>query len=168
MIVSTKSAIVNDFTDLHACNDSLLSSVKDLLYDSTFADFKFVVGNKEFKVHKCILASVSDVFKTLFTVDMVEKKSNECKMKDVSPKVFEMLLEFIYTRRIQDIGSLAFDLYELANYYHIEDLKKICSTFIVKMLRSHISSEEALKIYEFAHKYELTNLSQDCWSVIKL
>jgi hypothetical protein len=81
----------------HKVNNNLLSNLKMLMTDQKFCDFKFVVENEEFKVHKNILSIRSNVFAAMFENNMIEKNVNECKIDDIESDVFQELLSFIYT-----------------------------------------------------------------------
>jgi hypothetical protein len=166
-ILSTKNTTFTYFKNNFAETDFVLTSVKSLLHDKTFADFKFIVEGKEFEVHKVILAGSSEYFKLLFTVEMAEKKANECKVPKVKAKVFELLLEYIYTRKVTELADHAIDLYDLANCYQVEGLKVICKSDVSRKLRSKINSNYALKAYEFAVKYGLQDMISESWTIIK-
>ncbi|RGB24219.1 hypothetical protein C1646_726623 [Rhizophagus diaphanus] len=56
-------------------------------------------NTKEFRAHSVILRARSPYFKSAFSVEWVSKKSNmiEFKKPNITPKVFDMILKYIYT-----------------------------------------------------------------------
>ena len=57
--------------------------------NKALSDFKFIVGGKEFFVHKVILSSRSSVFEAMFTNDMKEKNENEVTIEDIESECFK-------------------------------------------------------------------------------
>jgi hypothetical protein len=100
-------------------NNNLLSNLKMLMTDQKFCDFKFVVENEEFKVHKNILSIRSNVFAAMFENNMIEKNVNECKIDDIESNVFQELLSFIYTGKSAKIKSMARKLLIASEKYNI-------------------------------------------------
>lgn len=73
-----------------------LDTYASLHEDEDFADFTlFKVRDKEFKVHKCLMAAASSVCKTMFTCGLDESKYNSATI-DCNPEVFEHFLAYIY------------------------------------------------------------------------
>jgi BTB/POZ domain len=136
----------------------------DMLENPQFSDFKFVVKDKEFKVHRNILASASPIFARLFTADMDEARKSECTVKDIEPKIFEHLLQFIYGGKLpEDIGAVAVKLYEAAHYYEINQLKEICQQEFPSMLKT----ENALEMFNWACTYDEEYLKMEAWKKFK-
>lgn len=141
-------------------------SVIDSLYgDPTFADFKFNVRGKEFKVHKNLLSAASEVFKTMFTCGLDETKNNSAT-EDCDPEIFEHFIKFIYTDIVpeDEMPEISHDLYALAHRYGINALMEICMEFI---LAEEIADENAVELYEFASTYEIDELLDATWEYIK-
>jgi hypothetical protein len=136
-----------------------------LMEDSQFSDFKFIVKGKELKVHRAILCHASPVFVKLFTTDMVEVRKSECVINDIDPKIFEDFLNFIYSGKLPDnLIQVAKGLYEVAHYYQIETLKKICRDEVEHSL----SVFNAVELYDWAGIYhEEDGLQADAWEMIK-
>ena len=108
------------------CNrDSCHQASKDfetLFEDDKFSDVTFVVGAKEFKGHKNILAARSPVFAAMFEHDFIEKQESKVLITDVSEDAFEQLLRYIYTFKCPDLEQFASDLFSAAD--------KVCLFFI--------------------------------------
>lgn len=81
-------------------------------------------GEKEFKVHKIVLASQSPVFEKTLVTDMREK-SGIIDIPDTDPAV-EDLLVFIYKGTAPNLSTLARELLLLARMYEMSHLSELC------------------------------------------
>lgn len=150
--------------DPYAENNEILANVRGLYNNPNFTDFIFIVKNKEFKVHKNIVAAASQVFMKLFTTDMEEKRSNECTIDHIEPEIFQKLLECIYKGKVSDdLEDYAKELYSAADYYGIERLKTLCKTEVHESL----NQENAFDTFKWACRYNLDDLKCDSWEILK-
>lgn len=142
-----------------------------LLKAELFSDLTIISGGKIFKVHKCVLANASKVFNS-----MLSNGLNETKIKppiiNSSPDLFESLLKFIYEGHIpfREMKNtlVCCDLYELAHRYKLQTLEEICKRYVTQMkYRNLIDQKNALKVFEFAEKYEFKQLLDSAWRIIK-
>uniref|UniRef100_T1GCD2 BTB domain-containing protein n=1 Tax=Megaselia scalaris TaxID=36166 RepID=T1GCD2_MEGSC len=124
---------------------------KHLYVNEKYTDVEFIVGEKDEKItikaHKLFLTMASPVFEKMFYGS--EAKSQPIKIKDVSPVVFEKMINFIYTENwtISDFGfENAFDLCFLAKDYELPELEERC----IQILLSKIDVGNACRLYEFA------------------
>ena len=92
-----------------------LECFKTLLESGTMADFTFVVGGKEFAVHKNILAARSPVFARMFEHEMREQIESRLELTDVEVGVFGELLRYIYSGKVPDMDKFASDLFVAAD-----------------------------------------------------
>ena len=113
-------------------NELLFSDVS-LLFDTRFTDFVFTVDNKDFKVHKVLLAAKSDVFCAMFTTEsMCEYNDNRAIITDISAQVFEALIQYMYTGKIgKSLINIVHDLLIAADKYNVKGLKKLCEGTII-------------------------------------
>ncbi len=81
-----------------------------LLKTGNFSDVIFVVENKELYAHKAIICARSPVFAGMFSSDCKENNENQVNIHDVPVKVFEELLQFMYTNQITQVGKYATEL----------------------------------------------------------
>ena len=86
-----------------------------LLETGKQSDVVFVVGDKEFLLHKTVLAARSEVFAAMFQSDLEEAKEGRVKIPDVSVEVFEQLLRYIYSGKIPDIDKFGLELLVVAD-----------------------------------------------------
>ena len=79
------------------------------------SDIVFVVGKKEFALHKAILAARSAVFAAMFASDLEEKRQGRVQIPDISVEVFEQLLRFVYAGTIPPMDQYALELFIAAD-----------------------------------------------------
>jgi len=104
-----------------------LSDDLGLLFDrSAFSDVTLVVADRQFHVHKALLAARSPVFSAMFEHDMEERKLNRVEITDVDPEVVAEMLRFIYTGRSPNLTKMADELLAAADKYALERLKVMC------------------------------------------
>jgi hypothetical protein len=133
--------------------------LSSMLDNPQFSDFKFVINDREFDVHKCVLATASDAFVKIFKVN-----SNFWKINDISEGIFLHLLRFIYTEQIpKNLNEIAIKLYEAASVFKMVELMEICSESIHKTL----STKNCLEIYNWAYLYDLEVLKMKSWELVK-
>jgi len=138
----------------------------------------FVVDDKEFHLHKTILAARSPVFATLFQSDFVEVRQNKVVLKDenISAEHFEQFLAFIYSGKVPTLGENALELFYMADKvsewkplrkylilfvfikYQIELLKSICE----KDLGNNLTVESVIDVLLLADMHIVPKLKQKC------
>jgi speckle-type POZ protein len=75
----------------------LPGQLERILRDGTGADVIFMVGGREYRAHRCLLAARSPVFCRELFGDPVEKNMPCVEVGNVDPFIFEMMLHYIYT-----------------------------------------------------------------------
>lgn len=140
-------------------------SISNIQYQDDFKDFTFIVGNREFKVHKCIFAAKSEVLKTMFTCGFEESESNSTKITDIIPEVFQVLVDFMYGNKeefLQNIEYFVFSICAAAHKYEI----KILQDFCVDHILTGLAGLDVYGTYAFASFYDLDKLKLPCWKKI--
>lgn len=160
LIINEEGILIVDdlkiFCKIHAnvCNDMqsydklrtsgmLRESIymEHLMRDEKFSDITFVVDGQSFKVHKCILANKSPIFRTMFEFDKRNKAINEVVIEGISHEVFGEMLQYIYTVRINEIDKIADTLFE-------------------EVLMESLSIENAVKYLDLAKLHNAPNLEK--------
>ena len=106
--------------------DSIRSEMGSLLTEPVFTDATIRCNDKEFKVHRAILALQSPVFKKMLETDMKEKESEVVDLSDYSEPIVSDLVTYLYTGSAPSIGSLAYDLLTVASMYELHRLFVMC------------------------------------------
>ncbi|KAJ8678635.1 hypothetical protein QAD02_014422 [Eretmocerus hayati] len=112
-----------------------------LLDSEEFSDVSLIVGCREFRVHKAILAARSPVFLAMFKNDMKEKYENIVEIPDIDERVMREVLRFIYAERVEKIHELANDLLAAAEKYSLEGLKMMCEEALCGKLTVHNAAD---------------------------
>ncbi|KAL7303408.1 hypothetical protein TKK_0004593 [Trichogramma kaykai] len=136
-----------------------------VLLDENLSDIKLrTASGKEIPAHKLMLATASPVFKAMFTLDMLEKKSQSVNMIDISYEAAIEMLRYIYTGSIENGEfSLAMELLLVGEKYQLEGLKNKCE----KILSLELSSENAVDILKVANKCNMSSLKKNAVDFIK-
>lgn len=123
---------------------SLYDRVKKLLISYEWSDCCFAVSGKDFKAHKLILCISSPVFEAMFYGPL---SSSDCVVvPDIEPDIFQQLLNFIYTDKVE-IRSIeeALELLYAAKKYLLDELTDICITYV----QDHLSIDNIITILNY-------------------
>jgi hypothetical protein len=142
--------------------DQPAPNTEELLRSGRFSDFTVKCGDFSFSVHKSVLWSQSDYFKTLTDGPFEESKKNLVTLDDTTPRAVAMLLLLIYIGnggqyldRVYDIWpALGPPAYEGTNetdkftYLHVhfcDELKTLCEVYALadRLLVSYIADAVA-------------------------
>lgn len=105
-----------------------------LLESDKFGDVVFKLGNRTIRAHRVILASRSSVFAAMFKTEMKEQTTNAVTIQDIQPEVFDELLRYIYTDKVDSLDSMSFELYAAADKYDLQGLVSLCRTYLLRNL----------------------------------
>lgn len=128
-----------------------------LRHNPEFSDFTFIVGGREFEVHKIILSAHSPVFHKKFILKGRDRFENTEVIGDVTATTFSTFLDYIYTGKIsREIWlSEAFELLEMAEKYQVKSLKRICVRLLVRFTRMH--PDISFHIFQACYKLKASN-----------
>jgi speckle-type POZ protein len=93
----------------------LSEDLGQLFERAPFSDVTLCVGDRQFQVHKAILAARSPVFNAMFEHEMEERKQNRVEITDVDQEVMAEMLRFIYTGRAPNLNKMADELLAAAD-----------------------------------------------------
>lgn len=158
-IVKSQSA-ANDQPKSHECN--LSTSFGSLLSEELYTDVTLVVGMREFKAHKAVLATRSPVFKAMFASDMEESRNNRVEITDISPEVVQEMLTYIYTDSTPNLNERASGLLAAADKYELLTLKRTCE----KSLSDSLTAEVATDTLILAETHGSAKLKDNCLGFI--
>lgn len=162
---STKDRITR-YIDECRGNSSVLNSVSihktppqtyalklDYRVRDDFTDFTIKVGDREFFVHRVIMAQRSEYFNGMLTINMKEKSLAVVEMTEVTPETFEIYLDIVYHDDENITTECVDELLALADRIRDVKLTEMCAHFLS---RERISPE----IYEMALRYNLEGLQK--------
>ncbi|KAK0158623.1 hypothetical protein PV328_009601 [Microctonus aethiopoides] len=145
-----------------ASHDTKFSSVdlhrhiEHYLSEPDFNDLVIKIDDNEIPVHKVILAAYSRVFLAMFKADMAESAKNEIVVKDIEFDIMKLVIEFMYSGKIDSelpVDDLLSILY-VGDKYEIMDLKLLCEEILI----SKMSIYNVFKIFEHANLYRAHDL----------
>ena len=82
---------------------TLSSDIMKIINLKEDSDFVVVVGNKEFFLHKVILAARCPYFKSMFESGMNENSKNWVELPELRLKAFECIVEWIYSDKFSPL-----------------------------------------------------------------
>ena len=136
-----------------------LFQISKMFVEQTHCDVKFSFKNGEsIGSHVSILSSRSPVFAAMFKHEMKESISRQVDIEDIQPDIFKQLLYYMYAGKLEkriEEESVRF-LYEAADKYDIEDLRKECVTFIL----ASIYSNNVLDLVTWAHLHSVEDVKE--------
>jgi len=137
-------------------NSSLDQNLELLFTNQLATDVSFIVDGKEIKAHKAILSARSPVFAAMLLSGMKESAENRVEIDDIAPDIFEALLRFIYTDRIDLTTINTKDLLAAANKYLLPLLKFQCQRF----LSESINIENCVELLALADLHNAEHLKK--------
>ncbi|KAJ1255708.1 hypothetical protein BS78_05G217200 [Paspalum vaginatum] len=149
--------------DMHRQFGRLLSSAEG-------RDVTFEVAGEQFPAHRCVLAARSSVFRAELLGSMKEKAMDKIQIRDMEPRVFKAMLDFMYTDTVPDFVGEGGDVFVLtqhllvaADRYDLERLKRICEhKLCLDMDASTVATTLAL-----AEQHGCRGLKKACFKLLK-
>jgi speckle-type POZ protein len=141
----------------------LAAHIGRLLRTGMGADVTFQVGGRAFPAHRVILAARSPVFSAELFGHMMEKDATCIKIVGMRPKVFELLLQFIYTEALPGDGegcdaATMQHLLVAADRYGLDRLRQICEL----KLRASVDEETVASMLALAECHNCPGLRDVC------
>lgn len=148
----TLSSDAQDDSDTNGSDvvtETIGGDLKKLYAQGVLTDVSVCVGDQVFECHKALLAARSETFKAMFTSGMAESKESKITIKHVSsPRVFQAMLQFMYTDDCDDLirdktprqhgkaeaVARVLDLLTLADQYMVSSLVARCTQFLIDSL----------------------------------
>lgn len=98
-----------------------------LLETQPFSDITFTVGPEkvEIKAHKNILAAASLIY--------IENEESIVEVPEVSSKIFEIFLKYVYLNEVELAKETVFDFLKLSEKFQMANLRIICVCFIKRL-----------------------------------
>ncbi len=144
-------------------NTSLDRDLEQFFTNRSDTDVCFVIDGKEIKAHKMILSARSPVFAAMLKSGMKESVSNRVEIDDIAPDIFEVLLQFIYTDRVDLTNIDPKDLLAAANKYLLPLLKFQCQIH----LAGNITKGSCVELLVLADLHNAVHLKKSTVSFIR-
>lgn len=134
-------------------------------HSSEFADASFVIKERVFKVHRCMMIARNSVFAHMFTSGMQESQSRMVVLSDITENSFERLLEYLYcgTDQLQ-LSAIeeAIELLVLSDRFLLTGLREYCS----RTIRSLLNPANAPRVLAVADQTGLVHLRVEALALI--
>lgn len=141
----------------------LRSEMHSLYKAEVFTDAIIKCEGREFKVHRAVLGAQSPVFKTMFQIDMKEKRSNMIDISDITPAAISDLIAYLYTGTAPNVSTLAKELLNAANKYELPRLFAMCEN----ELKMKIKVANVVDTLILADLHSAVHLKKACLDFIR-
>ena len=151
--------------------DSILADYQALLDSGDYSDVTLILGDQKIPAHKAVLSARSGYFAAAFKenpgtsellVNFKEAVKEETSNKQTPPQftadVFQDLLRYIYTGKVQSLDRLAVELLQAAVHFQIPSLVAICE----QSLAANLSTDSVASILLLADRYQAKTLKEKC------
>ncbi|CAL9230111.1 unnamed protein product [Arabidopsis halleri] len=131
---------------------------EEFVNNRTLSDVTFLIDGKQFYAHKICLVASSDIFRAMFDGLYKERNAQNVEIPNIRWEVFELMMRFIYSGRINITKHLAKDLLVAADQYLLQGLKRQCEYTISQ----EICLDNIPEMYELADTFNATALRRAC------
>ena len=158
------------FVDDASSNDTVLppanlhEDMNNLYKNEVLTDTIIKCGDKEFKVHRVILAMQSPVFRAMFEADMKEKQSGVIEVSDSTPEAMSDLVAYLYAGTAPNLKTLASELLDMAEKYQIPRLLTMCRIELARKIKNTNVVETLI----LADLHGKSALKKACFKFIRL
>ncbi|XP_052221827.1 kelch-like protein 2 [Dreissena polymorpha] len=121
---------------------------------NVICDVVLVAGATEIPCHKVVLCACSQYFYAMFTGNMAEAKANRITLHEIDPLALVLLIEFLYTSRLQVTEGNVQTLLPAASILQMSQVQDECCNF----LHSQLNTSNALGIKAFADLHSCSDL----------
>ena len=111
----------------------LLSKCSQFRREGEFIDISLKVDDTLFPAHRVVLASYSEYFHSIFTDGKeVNQEVIELKDKSISPEIFKIVMDSIYTGDLRVNHKSVFEVLFTASQLQIASVVQLCCDFVKK------------------------------------
>ncbi|XP_048741044.1 kelch-like protein 24 [Ostrea edulis] len=133
---------------------NLIQNFEYFRKEGGYSDVTLKVGPKSFPSHKIILAAGSPYFKSMFESGMEESRKSCIEIKEVDEIVFEKVLHFIYTGKVEITSFILQELFGQSCMFQVTALVDLC----VRHFRLHMTENNCLVALTLADLHAHKNL----------
>ncbi|PFX28041.1 actin-binding protein IPP-like [Stylophora pistillata] len=140
----------------------VLNKLHLLQKENSMCDATLSVGGKKFPVHRNVLSASSAYFQVMFTSGMAESFADHVEIHGIQADIFGVILEFIYTGKVEVSEDNVQQLLPASKMLQIEDIEIICCDF----LKRELDSSNCVGIYTFSDAHSCLTLSKSALDFI--
>lgn len=112
--------------------EGLMSQLDVLRQTGMLSDVTVVVSEVRFTCHRVVLAAACPYFQALFRHDFQAQSKVELCLESVSPVGFQMILDFMYTSKLQVSLDSMIDLIETADFLQYRNIVRACCDVLLQ------------------------------------
>jgi hypothetical protein len=113
---------------------TIATTMHTAVNDVEFSDVTFKVDDQEIAAHRVVLVRKCPFFGAMFRTGMRESTEKLIRIDDVSSAIFLLILEYLYTDKINIDIDNAVELYRVADMWGLERLRELCCTAVQQKL----------------------------------
>uniref|UniRef100_A0A8C4QMH2 BTB domain-containing protein n=1 Tax=Eptatretus burgeri TaxID=7764 RepID=A0A8C4QMH2_EPTBU len=137
-------------------SEGILSALDTFrLQGQLLTDVVLKANGCEFPCHRVVLAASSPYFRAMFEYQMQESQENYIEINDVNAGALELLLNFVYTGRIQISVENVQSLLETSSLFQLQSVLDASTRF----LEGQLDVENVLGIHRFSIAHSLAGLT---------
>merc|ERR1719188_2583092 len=146
------------------CAESVRRVMNEYLNKQQFSDVVFLVEGRRLHAHRILLTLFSDYFRRAFACGMRETFEPEIVIEGISHETFFVLLEFLYTGKLQLTEAQQMDvcflmgLLRAADQFCVDCVKQMCE----KHLSGLVDGENVEGLLQEAERFQATQLRLHC------
>ncbi|WKY02676.1 hypothetical protein Q1695_016161 [Nippostrongylus brasiliensis] len=106
--------------------------LRDMLTSGRFADFVVVVGDREFRLHRCVLAATSQYFSAMLKDQTLESAQGRVDLKNIDPDVFDIIVRYTYDFNGPNSDEITMDLIKTVDMLMMDGLKAYCCSLLMR------------------------------------
>ncbi|ELT87760.1 hypothetical protein CAPTEDRAFT_211783 [Capitella teleta] len=133
---------------------AMSASFDEMRAANELVDMVLVFGEVRLACHKVVLASSSDYFRRMFSCGLRESQSDEVVMKEMDAETGRLLVQYLYTGKIDITEENAQNLLSASNMLLLTDLEIASEKFLCE----HIQPSNCVSLLNLSHLYELKDL----------
>ncbi|BFZ08177.1 hypothetical protein BsWGS_11215 [Bradybaena similaris] len=138
--------------------------LEDLRSKGLFCDVTMIFpqDGRKMHVHRNILASCSQYFRTLFTFNMTSSAHIEVEIPGVTYSDMEAIVQFAYTHKANLNANNIESIIVTADRLNVLGLLKVCEDFLLEQM----NTDNAIGIYKIAKYLHCRTLETHTWSFL--
>jgi leucine-zipper-like transcriptional regulator 1 len=138
-----KYSFTSDLTASDIPVSTLVGDLKGFVKSDLHSDITFIVEGRKIHAHK-ILCMRCAFFHNMLTGEYMESREAEIEIAELTYDTFSSLIEFLYSDHCEVNKSNGMELFQAADRFGIDRLKKVCECVLATHLEVEGVSEMAL------------------------
>ncbi|KAG8508253.1 Kelch-like protein 30 [Galemys pyrenaicus] len=159
--------MVRDVDDLdfhlpsHA--QDVLDGLQRLRAQPKLTDVTLLVGGRELRCHRSLLALSSPYFRAMFAGDFAESTAARVELRGVEPGAAAQLVDFAYTGRLTVTQATVEALARTAARLHFPAVQQVCGRY----LQQQLDAANCLGLCEFGEQQGLPGVAAKAWAFLR-